>query len=91
MLGGLGVSLWVLRVGCGDGGRSRPSRLCSGRLVRGRRRRSRGGEFARGWLSLWRGQELGLEGVMGGGEDTYRRCGLRVRRRHRETLSRPLD
>lgn len=48
MLGGLRVSLWVLGVGCGGGARSRPSRLCSARLVRDRRRRSRGGEFARG-------------------------------------------
>lgn len=55
MLGGLGVNLWVLRVGCGGGGRSRPSKLCSDQLVRGRRRRSRGGGFACGWLSLWRG------------------------------------
>lgn len=61
------MSLSVLRVGCGGGGRSRPSTLCSGRLVRGRRRRSRGGGFARGWLSLWRGEELGLEGVVGEG------------------------
>ena len=85
------MSLLVLRVGCEGGGGSRPSTLCSGRLVRGRRRRSRGGGFARGWLSLWRGEELGLEGVVGGGEDTYRRCDLRVRRRRRDTLCRSLD